>query len=183
MLALGVIEGWRECFIIAANRKLEELDALKDLAGPTSRWKNSARISKAYDSVKMDVADILAAAREEGRRKGLKEAAEAAGRDGNGADGAGAEVGNYGIDAEGQTRGERKLIDYSDPANRRKLYNEVIRDAKDDPKTRLDAAKVFEQLQQADKQAAKEQKQVRAYLPLNCYDCPLYLKAAKKVTI
>ena len=74
------------------------------------------------------------------------------------------------------------IVDYSDPKNRQRLYNEIIATAKDDPKTRLDAAKVFEQVQRDDREAAKAQKQSRVYLPLACHDCPLYNKARKKPT-
>ena len=77
---------------------------------------------------------------------------------------------------------QTKIIDYSDPKNRQLLYNTVIANSKDDPKTQLDAAKMFEQIQKDDREAAKAQKQSRIYLPLRCENCALYLKASKKTT-
>lgn len=72
-------------------------------------------------------------------------------------------------------------IDYSDPKNRQRLYNEVIARSKNDPKTQLDAAKMFEQIQKDDREAAKVLKQSRVYLPLRCESCTLYLKAKEEL--
>lgn len=72
-------------------------------------------------------------------------------------------------------------IDYSDPRNRQRLYNEVIANSGDDYKTKLDAAKVFEQIQRDDREAAKAQKQSKIYLPLRCEQCILYQKQKKKL--
>lgn len=83
---------------------------------------------------------------------------------------------------EGSERTQKRpaaLVDYSDPANRKRLYNEVIRDASDDPKTRLDAAKVFEQIQRDDRQAAKDSQIQRFYTPLACRDCPIKANFSK----
>ena len=71
-------------------------------------------------------------------------------------------------------------IDYYDPANQRTQINRIIAESDDDPKTQLDAIKTIQQTQRDDKQAARDQKQVRSYLPLRCESCPLYAKAAAK---
>lgn len=72
-------------------------------------------------------------------------------------------------------------LDYSDPIARKRLYNDIITQSKGDPKTQLDAAKMFENIQKDDREAAKAQKQSRVYLPLTCHNCPLYLKAKSKL--
>ena len=72
-----------------------------------------------------------------------------------------------------------KFVDYSDPANQRRKLNELVNKASD-PGEALDALKVIISGQRDDKQAAKERRQVAAYLPICCNDCPLYQKARKK---
>lgn len=174
---LGIVNDWRECYIIGADRSREDFARLADQNTPISRWKKAGRIVKAYEDVQKMIAGKLADARREGYEKAMEELTRQAEEAQQG------EQRNNGTSADGKPANRFALIDYSDPANRKRLYNEVIRDAKGDPKTRLDAAKVFEQIQRDDKQAAREQKQVRAYLPLTCHDCPLYEAAKKKVTI
>lgn len=169
-LVLGIVDDWRECYIIGADRSREDFERLASKNAPVSRWKKAARVVKAYEEIQKMIAGRLADARREGYDKAVEELSRQADE----------EQRNSGVNADGKTGGRFALIDYSDPNNRKRLYNEVIRDAKSDPKTRLDAAKVFEQIQRDDKQAAREQKQVRAYLPLNCSDCPLYQKAREK---
>lgn len=169
-LVLGIVDNWPDCYAIATDRSRAEFDRLADKNAPVSRWKNAARIVKAYKDMQNLIADQRAAARAEGYQKGVQETRQKVDEEGR----------SNGVSADGQPAKTLALVDYSDPNNRKRLYNEVIRDAKSDPKTRLDAAKVFEQIQRDDKQAAREQKQVRAYLPLNCSDCPLYQKAREK---
>jgi hypothetical protein len=68
--------------------------------------------------------------------------------------------------------------DYSNPRAREALYNSIISRSTDDPKTQLDAAKMFEQIQKDNREAAAtHQKHVRYYLPLRCESCVLYRKA------
>ncbi len=169
-LALGLVDSWRECYIIGMNRSREDYERLSDKNMPVTRWKQSARVVQAYEDMQKMIAGKLADARREGYDKAVEELTRQADE----------EQRNNGVSTDGKPANKLALIDYSDPNNRKRLYNEVIRDAKSDPKTRLDAAKVFEQIQRDDKQAAREQKQVRAYLPLNCSDCPLYQKAREK---
>jgi len=79
-----------------------------------------------------------------------------------------------------QQRQNNGFIDYSDPKNRLVLYNDIIAKSEDDPKTQLDTAKLFEQIQKDDREALKAQRQTRVYLPLRCENCPLYQNEATK---
>ena len=72
-----------------------------------------------------------------------------------------------------------KFVDYSSPAAQQAKLNELVNTA-DDPGEALDALKVIIQSQKADRDAAKEGRVQRVYLPVSCTDCPLYLKARKK---
>ena len=128
-----------------------------------SRWKRSEKVRDCLEAIQKQKADHDA----DERNKGKEEEREKIERD--------FERG----ESDEPTNGN-KIVDYSDPENRKRLYNQVIKQAKDDPRTQLDAAKMFEQIQKDDKQAAREQKQVRAYLPLMCHDCPLYQKEREK---
>ena len=74
---------------------------------------------------------------------------------------------------------QSKFVDYSNPENQRKKLNQIINQASNSGEA-LDALKVIISGQKDDRQAAREQKQVKIYLPLICYDCPLYEKARKK---
>ena len=72
-----------------------------------------------------------------------------------------------------------RIIDYTNPENQTRKLNELINTASDAGEA-LDALKVIIQGQKADRDAAKEGKTVRAYLPVMCSGCPLYEKAAAK---
>ena len=72
-----------------------------------------------------------------------------------------------------------KFVDYSSPAAQQAKLNELVNTAAD-PGEALDALKVIIQGQKADREAAREGRTVRAYLPQACNDCPLYQKARKK---
>ena len=71
------------------------------------------------------------------------------------------------------------FVDYSSPAAQQAKLNELVNTA-DDPGEALDALKVIIQAQKADREAAREGRTVRAYLPQACTDCPMYQKARKK---
>ena len=73
-----------------------------------------------------------------------------------------------------------KFVDYSSPAAQQAKLNELVNTA-DDPGEALDALKVIIQNQKADRDAAKEGRVQRVYLPISCDSCPLYQKARKKV--
>jgi len=159
----GYCEDWRELYAIAVDTPHDK--ALRDIniAVYASRWKNTAKVRE-FLAQEKERREIWLGKERERIAKEYKESAADS------------------VRIERQTEeDETKFIDYSDPANRRTLYNKVIAKSKDDPKTQLDAAKMFEQIQRDDRQAAAEQKQVRAYLPVTCDSCPLYQRARKKL--
>lgn len=67
-------------------------------------------------------------------------------------------------------------IDYTDPENIIRKLNVLINTAKD-PKDLLDALKMMVATAPKPEQAEGHARQIRAYLPLTCERCPLYLKA------
>lgn len=166
--AAGLFDDWVDVYRIASEKSTKEINDIKFLSSSVSRWKNVPEIAQYYeDCVKRindQAADQRQQAREDERRKVLDEL-------------------HAGESVCSETKEGVKvarIIDYSDPENRKRLYNDVIAKSKDDPKTQLDAAKMFEQIQKEDKQAAREQKQVRFYLAQRCSECPLYEKARQK---
>ena len=82
---------------------------------------------------------------------------------------------------EGQTT-KKKFVDYSDPVNQRQKLNELINTATD-PDEVLDALKVLisQGVKLPPENPNGNQRQIRAYLPLNCRECPLYIEAEKKL--
>lgn len=74
-----------------------------------------------------------------------------------------------------------KLVDYGDPVNQARKLNELVNSA-DDPGEALDALKVIISTQKADREAARDNKTVRAYVPITCSDCPLYSRAKNKLS-
>lgn len=89
----------------------------------------------------------------------------------------GNEGGNIRTDIENGPK-KAKIVDYSDPMNQARKLNELVNTATD-PGEALDALKVIMQAQKSDREAAREQRVVRAYLPLTCSECP-YLEKARK---
>ena len=152
----GYCTDWREAYATAMGSTVDKLKIDANLSSYVSHWKSSAKIATLYNKLR----DEKAIKENELFKTWEKQ---------------------RGDSVRKETKSEVPAIDYSDPANRRKLYNEVIAAATDDPKTQLDAAKMFEQIQRDDRQAASEQKQVRAYLPITCDSCPLYQRARKKL--
>lgn len=159
----GGVNDWRKLYKIA-DPKTDKPEGLKFLDTYVSRWKNSDKIQNYLQQVQEEKARQQLEQKNKGIEIGLNQARENERTNSN------------------QENESKKLIDYSDPKNRQHLYNRVIAEASDDPKTQLDAAKMFEQIQKDDREAAKAQKQSRVYLPLTCNDCPLYNKAKKKTT-
>lgn len=74
-----------------------------------------------------------------------------------------------------------KSVDYTDPVNQARKLNELVNSA-DDPGEALDALKVIISTQKADREAARDNKTVRAYVPITCSDCPLYSRAKNKLS-
>lgn len=79
---------------------------------------------------------------------------------------------------EGQTT-KKKFVDYSDPVNQRQKLNELVNTATD-PDEVLDALKVLI-VKLPPENPNGNQRQIRAYLPLNCRECPLYIEAESKL--
>ena len=169
--AAGIEDDWTELYLIAEDKPREEAQKNKNLIIYVSRWKNSDKIKKALEESRR----ILAARDLEQRRQGAEEENRRQ------------EKTQQDKRDSKQTAGEAgprqyKQIDFYDPANQRTQINKIIQEASDDPKTQLDAIKAIQQTQRDDRQAARDQKQARFYLPVRCQSCPLYIKAAKNTT-
>lgn len=161
-LALYVLtdcNDWKQLYLIAQPGDPDEAEQSKYLEIYISKWKNAEKVKREVDDLRRYKARIQDEAVQEDRRR--------------------EEERKKGENVRQSTKPEKKPLDYSNPENRRVLYNEIIAQAGDDVKTKLDAAKVFEQIQREDRDAARERRQVVAFLPLACYDCPLYQKAKK----
>jgi len=75
-----------------------------------------------------------------------------------------------------------KFTDFSRPENQFRKLNELVNTATDSAET-LDALKVIMSAQKADREAARDGKAVKCYIPISCKDCKLYEKARKKVSL
>lgn len=136
---------------IAYPGSTAEVEGLRGIASTAAHWWQSIKISEYRNEFA-----TLWKARREKERKAIEDATVAKVRDSDRKEsGGGAEFGG--------------LVDYSDPANQRRKLNELINTA-DDAGEILDALKVMISGQK-DGQAAKERKQVLAYLPLQCSEC------------
>ena len=156
-------EPWTECYKIASKSDLTKLEKSKNLAVLASSWNKSHKVQtflKEFQIIQNNKleTEINEAIQQDRNKRGDSES------------------------TTGETTKRHNIIDYSDPKNRQQLYNRVIANASDDPKTQLDAAKMFEQIQRDDREAARAQKQSRVYLPLTCNECPLYNRARKQTT-
>lgn len=69
--------------------------------------------------------------------------------------------------------------DYTNPEAQRKLLNHLINTA-GDGKEKLDALKTIVSMQKDDREAAKDNKVQRFYMPLKCTQCPLHARAEKR---
>ena len=163
------LDDWRQVYRIA-DPETDKGD-IKYLDTYVSRWKNSGKVQDVIKAIQKQKADQDAEERNKGKQEERNRIEEERNREGE--------------SESTETKTERrpkKEIDYSDPKNRKQLYNEVIANSGDDYKTKLDAAKVFEQIQKDDREAARQQRQQRVYLPIVCNECPLYMKARKRTT-
>ena len=190
MYAFGLLDNWKECYIIAEDKSLQDIAKLGNISPMVTRWRYSEKVVnqlKEYQKMINDrIADERSAARIEEREKVLAELQTQAEQQTTGED--------HETDTrqdDGNEMGSKRtkkpikpiltgFVDYADPANQRRKLNELVNTAKD-PGAALDALKVIISGQKDDRQAAREQKQVRAYLPQVCQDCPLYTKAAAKL--
>ena len=158
-LTYGYIDSWPEAYRIAAGQSTHDAERDPHFTGYASRWKNSAKVKTYYRKVQdkkaVDENDLIREWQKENERKPGRE------------------------NERSEKAKKAPEIDYSDPENQRRKLNELINEAQD-PGEALDALKVIINGQRDDRQAAKEGRQVRAYLPLSCHDCVLYQKAAAK---
>ena len=165
-LVFGIVQNWNDAFKIAYDGTQKDIDKIKYLATIVSRWKRNPKIQDYYNEClylhKME--------KEKERETILKEYG--------------------GKDEETKGKGENvhtksktpKLVDFSNPQNQMQKLNELVNSSEDVGET-LDALKVIIQTQKADRDAAREGKVVRCYLPMTCNECPLLKKGKKKVTI
>lgn len=163
----GLLPDITTAYIIADDNTLKHTKSLVGLSVMVGRWRNSEKFKTYQEYCKKLILEKEAEAVQRGRDAERQE-----------------EQRNE-WSGESERRKARKgqesnKMDFSDPAARKALYNKIIADASDDPKTQLDAAKLIEQTQKEDRQAAREGKTVRVYLPLTCDSCPLMEKAKKK---
>ena len=148
---------WKTLYLIAIDAA--QSDAQKDnkyLSAFASRWKNTQKVQNFITETR----DRLAIEENKKRERWENERRESERKE-----------------TERGT-GHTSAVDYTNPENQRKKLNELVNNASD-PGEALDALKVIISGQRDDKQAAREQKQVRAYLPLSCQDCPLYKKSKR----
>lgn len=129
------------------------------------KWKNSAKITALIDDITRRKYDMQNAAIERVRNE-IR-----------------AELMNTDGDNErpenGKSGSRSGFVDYSRPENQTAKLNELINGTKD-PGEALDALKVIISTQKADRDAAKEGRVVRVYVPITCDSCPLYQHARKR---
>lgn len=159
----GQVEDWRLLYVIAGGT---EGNTPKTTTYYVSRWKRSVKVQAEIDAQRREkYADDQRL--KERLREEIEEEQEK--RESSGG-------------SEPPKKAARRAIDYTDPRNQREKLNQLVNEAEDAGEA-LDALKVIISGQRDDRQAAKEGKQVRAYLPMNCKDCPLYQKQRQKLTI
>lgn len=154
----GGVDDWKVLYAIADDgpgKAPETIDR-----SLVSRWKGTAKIQGLLEKVTREKILQLNEAEKAGAEKAT--AAEGSVRTENGVN-----------------LKNSKFVDYSSPAAQRAKLNELINTASD-PGEALDALKVIIQGQRADREAAKEGRVNRVYLPLTCDSCPMYQKARKR---
>lgn len=157
---------WKETYLAAQDKPVAEAEKSPHLDTYVSRFKQRPAVKEYAENLQYKFrkdqedhdAEIIRRYEEEKRRQEEKE-----GR--NGRNGQGAQAGP---------------VDYTDPKQQRRKLNELVNSATDQRET-LDALKTIISMQKDDRDAAREQKTVRAYLPMTCTGCPLYQKAKRKL--
>ena len=152
----GIITRKPELYKIAYSDSLEQVENLAHLPSSATRW---------FASEKMQVAlrEAEAIYKDQARRERERIEAEIMAI----------------VQRDKSTEGDQRdgMVDYSKPANQLRKLNELIHSAPDQ-KDELDALKVLiAQTSREPQERSPEGRQVHAYLPLSCYDCPLYLNA------
>lgn len=155
----GGFDNWTELYLIASDESNENARKKARPADNASKWKRSPKIQNYIETVRAERFRMEEKAREKGRAEEREKDIERSENE--------------------PEKAPAKFVDYSDPANQRRKLNELVNKASD-PGEALDALKVIISGQRDDKQAAKERRQVAAYLPICCNDCPLYQSAREK---
>lgn len=167
-LAYGIIDNWYDAFHISYEGKAQDSNKLRSLKTIVSRWKNNPSVKTYFDICKYQYIQEeerkkeeylkgVAMEEEKTRTKGKEETRE----------------------ESVHTKSKNpKLVDFSNPQNQMQKLNELVNSSEDVGET-LDALKVIISTQKADRESAREGKQVKAYLPMTCTNCPLYNKARK----
>ena len=147
----------QELYRIAYRGRYEDTEQISDVPAVASRWWDSKKVQGFYQTEKAAYDSLRQA-----ERASIQADCEArlrATQSGTGDD-----------DAAGG------IIDYSRPENIRRKLNQIINTAADSGEA-LDAIKLLLARQsEIAPEHRPEGRQVRAYLPLQCYQCPLYVK-------
>lgn len=155
----GGASDWLQLYAIADGIKEKDLESIN--RSTVYKWKNSLKIVELIRDLERKKQDTL--------ERAVNSALEQIKEDEGGC-----------VRTENDGTGKRgKTVDYTDPSNQARKLNELVNTATD-PGEALDALKVIMQAQKSDREAAREQKQVRAYLPLTCAECPFLEKARKR---
>lgn len=164
-IVFGIVLNWTDAYKIAYDGTQKDLDKIKYLPTIVSRWKRNPKVQDYYNEC------LYIHKKEEERKREtiLNELGETRtqGKDGKG-------IGES-VHTKGRTQ---KGVDYSNPLNQMQKLNELV-NSSDDVGETLDALKVIISTQKADRESAREGKQVRAYVPMTCTNCPLYNKVRK----
>lgn len=166
VLAAGQLPGgWKQAYILSAQKPEEEITAQKAINTTVSRWKNRPDIQTEYQKAVAVFEDL--------KNKILKTAQE------NQHSETASQEGKTDGDSESTDKRRRPAVDYYSPEAQRRTINAIIDKAQDDPKTQLDAIKAIQQTQRDDRQAAKDNQIQRFYTPVTCHQCPMYQKRKK----
>jgi len=153
----GNCSDWMQLYAIADGIKVSDIINRSTVY----KWKNSAKIVDLIRQLNRAQSDTI----ETAINKAMNDA-QMAGVDN--------------VHTNNETRPKKAgFVDFSRPENQTAKLNELVNTA-DDPGEALDALKVIMQAQKADRDAAKDGRIVRAYVPVSCHECPIYQKAGKK---
>jgi len=155
----GGVDDWKALYLAALDEPYTGPE--KNLSDFASKWKRTPKIQDYLQAVQEIRFKILQAAQQKGFEEGRA-----------------AVLDNVHTETANGAR-STKFVDYSDPANQARKLNELVNTA-DDPGEALDALKVIMQAQKADREAAKDNKIARYYIPLQCSGCPLMEKRRRQ---
>ncbi len=165
-LVFGIIPNWYDAYKVAYDGTISDVEKLKSFQPIVSRWKNNQQIQAYYNEC-----IYLKSQDEERKKQDILKGFQDEGKDGERLGG------NVGTKRERETK-TPKMVDFSNPQNQMQKLNELV-NSSDDVGETLDALKVIISTQKADRESAKEGKQVKTYLPMTCTNCPLYNKVRK----